>query len=221
MAARKKPRTAAQKAATRKMIAANRKRRAPVRRAPARRAAPKRRRRAPAAASAAPRRRRAAPRRRAHRISSQRAASHAGRVLRYRRPNPIDGLVDNLTTSAVGVGGALLLDVALGLVPLPAALTTGMMGPVVKVAGAVGLGMLGSKLLGRKRGNELAVGALTVNLYQIVRPLLAGKVPGLSGYVDGYELLPDGTVGYISSGQQVGEYVGDDSMAGFETGVYR
>jgi hypothetical protein len=143
-------------------------------------------------------------------------------VLRHRQKNPISDVVEGkLIPSAVGAGGALLLDIALGLVPLPAVLTTGTMAPVVRVAGAVGIGMLAGKFLGKRRGDQVAVGALTVTLYQAARGFLVGKVPGLSGYVDGYNLLPDGTVGYISSGQQVGEYIGDDSMAGFETGVYR
>ena len=227
MATRKKARTAKQKAATRRMIAANRARSRPARKAAA---APKRRRarRAAAPAAASPRRRRA----RRHggwKITSPRAASRAGRALRYRRPNPIGFLTNTLMPSVVGGAGALALDVALGVLPLPPALKTGPMAPLVKIAGAVGLGMLAGKMVNRRVGEQIAAGAMTVQIYNLAKGMLikvgGGRIPGLSMYPDGYmseyvsgDEVPE--LGYTDSGIQVGEYV-DNGMSGYESGVYR
>ncbi len=240
MATRKKPRTAAQRRATAKLVAANRAR-ARASRAPAKRASPARRkarrRSTPAAApvSRAPARRA----RRKYTRSSVAAASTAGRVLRYRRPNPTVGdfVSQTLMPSAVGGAGALALDVALGALPLPPQLKTGPLAPVVKVVGAVGIGMLAGRFLGRRTGEQVAAGALTVTMYNVARRALqkigGGKIPGLGAYMDEdfLDAYVSGTevpaLAYTDSGMQVGEYVGDvadsgdGSMEGYETGVYR
>lgn len=227
----KAKRSAAQKRATAKMIAANRARARGTKRAAPRKPAAR-----PAAKRSAPR---AAPRpkkrtsarrgRGGWPITSAAAASRAGRALRHRRPNPIGGFVkDTLMPSVVGGAGALALDVAVGMLPLPPALKSGPMAPLVKAAGAVGIGMLAGQFLGRRRGEQVAAGALTVTVYNVARMMLVkasnGRIPGLSGYVDEYvsEYVDSGPpqLGYESSGGQVGD--GDVvEMAGFETGVYR
>lgn len=227
----KAKRSAAQKRATAKMIAANRARARGAKRATPRKPAAR-----PAAKRSAPR---AAPRPKkrtsARRgpggwpITSAAAASRAGRALRHRRPNPIGGFVkDTLMPSVVGGAGALALDVAVGMLPLPPALKSGPMAPLVKAAGAVGLGMIASKALGRRTGEQVAAGALTVTVYNVARMMLVkasgGRIPGLSGYVDEYvseyvDYAPP-QLGYESSGGQVG-YDDTVEMAGFETGVYR
>lgn len=232
MATRKKARTAKQKAATRKMIAANRARARGASRPAA--AAPKRRasRRRPAARAAAAPKRRASRRRGGWKITPAKTASRAGRALRYRRPNPIDFLSNTLMPSVIGGAGALALDVAIGVLPLPPALKSGPMSPLVKVAGAVGLGMIASKMVNRRVGEQIAAGAITVQVYNFAKAMLIkvgqGKIPGLSMYPDGYmgeyvsgDELPE-ALGYTDSGMQVGEYVSPDgSMAGYESGVYR
>jgi len=227
----KAKRSAAQKRATAKMIAANRARARGTKRAAPRKPAAR-----PAAKRSAPR---AAPRpkkrtsarrgRGGWPITSATAASRAGRALRHRRPNPIGGFVkDTLMPSVVGGAGALALDVAVGMLPLPPALKSGPMAPLVKAAGAVGIGMLAGQFLGRRTGEQVAAGALTVTVYNVARMMLVkasnGRIPGLSGYVDEYvseyvDYAPP-QLGYESSGGQVGD---DDTveMAGFETGVYR
>jgi hypothetical protein len=224
MATRKKARTAKQKAATRRLVAMNRRRaRGASSPAPKRRA---RRRPARRANPAAPRvrRHRSGPRKGKHHISSRRAASRAGRVLRYRRPNPIDFMVNTLMPSVVGGAGALALDVVVGVLPLPDTLKTGPMAPLVKIVGAVGLGMLGSKMVNRRVGEQIAAGAITVQIYNFAKAQLikfgGGKIPGLSMYPDGYLSAyvsgQEGLIGYTDSGMQV-----DNSMSGYESGVYR
>lgn len=228
MATRKKARTAKQRAATRRLVAMNRARakgHSAPRRAKRSSAAPKRRRARRTTVHSAPARR---VRRRGHRISSKRAASHAGRVLRYRRPNPIDFMLNTLTPSLVGGAGALGLDVVMGVLPIPDTLKNGPMAPLVKVAGAIGLGMIASKVVNRRVGEQVAAGAITVQVYNFAKAMLikvgGGKIPGLSMYPDGYlgeyvsgNEMP--ALGYRDSGMNVGEY--DNSMSGYESGVYR
>lgn len=236
----KAKRSKAQIAATRKLVAMNKARAGGK---SVSRAKPKRK-----AAKSTPAK--TAPKRRTHRITSAAEASVAGRKLRYRRKNPIGGdfIGGTLIPAAVGGASAVGIDVLMGVLPLPVQMKTGPMAPVVRVAAAIGLGFVASKVASRRVAEQVAVGAITVTAYQLMRTvaakMTAGKVPGLSEYVsgdsigyDGYAVVP--TVGEYVSGDGVGEYVdGDDmgypsagmivgdlmpdgSVEGWETGVYR
>lgn len=225
----KKQRTAAQKAATRRMIAANRAKR--------KSSAPKRPRRAARVSQAKPAAKRRT--RRSHPITPASVATRAGRQLRYRRKNPIGGvgefMTNTLVPSAIGGAGALALDVVMGMLPLPPAMKSGPFAPVVKVAGAVALGMGAGLVVKRRMAEQFAAGAITVTLYNVAKGLLVkmggGKIPGLAAYPDdgmaeyvGEYVGPDAVpqLGYVDSGMQVGEYVGEaDTVEGYETGVYR
>lgn len=225
--AKKAKRSPKQIAATRRLVALNRAR-AKGASAPKPRARPAAKKRAAprAAAPARPKRRTTARRGPGGwPITSAQAASRAGRALRHRRPNPLGlgGFVKStLMPSVVGGAGALALDVAVGLLPLPPALKTGPMAPLVKAAGAVGIGMLAGQLMGRRVGEQVAAGGLTVMAYNLGRQMLVkasgGKIPGLSEYVSEYVDYAPPQLGYESSGGQVGEYA---DLEGFETGVYR
>lgn len=216
----KKTRTAAQKRATAKLVAMNKARRSgkSVSHAkPARRRTRKVTRRSNPIVETAlmnPSKRRKVRR------STKAASSSAGRVLRYRRKrNPVGGIGEFVTgqlmPSAIGGGGALLLDVALAVLPIPATLKVGAMAPVVRIAGAVGIGALAGMVTNRKTANQIAAGALTVTMYQIARGFLAkalpaGSVPGLSAPPAFYDpALPGG----------MGEYVGDPMMLPDGTGM--
>jgi hypothetical protein len=218
MATKKKSRSPAQRRAIAKLVALNRQRAKASRRSARKPAAKKSTTRAVATTST---------RRRRYRRSSAAAATTAGRVLRYRRPNPIGNfMTQTLIPSAVGGAGALALDVAVAALPLPPTMKTGPMAPIVKAAGAVGLGMLAGQFLGRKTGEQIAAGALTVTMYNVAKSMLmrvgGGKIPGLSEYVGNDEMAAYvagddvDAIGYTSSGVQVGEYIN-----GYETGVYR
>lgn len=220
-AKRKKARTPAQKAATRRMIAANKsKRKAPAKKSYTKKATKR------VLKSAAPKRKR---RKASWSITPTAVATRAGRQLRYRRPNPIKGIgnfVSNtLVPSAIGGAGALAVDVAMAMAPLPVAMKTGPMRPVVKIAAAVALGMIAGKVTSRRTGEQVAAGAITVTLYELARTMVAKTgvaIPGLSEYVSAYPDMGGGSdapmpaLGYVDSGMQVGEYV-----QGYETGVYR
>lgn len=222
----KKQRTAAQKAATRKLVALNKSRSGGSKGKRVSRAKPASKRQKTAktyaiSTVAAPKRRKA---RRSHPITSARTASDAGRKLRYRRANPIGFVGDTVIPAAVGGGGALMVDVLLGVLPLPATLKTGAMAPLVKVAAAVGLGYAAKMVVSRKTAEQLAAGAITVTLYNVAKGLLVkagkGKIPGLSEYVGAYPdaLFYDAASGGVVNG--MGEFVSgpdeSDAMAGDE-----
>lgn len=109
---------------------------------------------------------------------------------RRRRHNPrlgglsLGGLKHTIVPALIGGVGAIALDVAFSYIPLPASLSTGYVKTGVKLAGAIGLGFVAGKVLGRERGKAVALGALTVVLYGAVKDLIkqyAPSVPGLAG----------------------------------------
>lgn len=230
----KKRRTAAQRAATAKMIAARRRMLKG-----GRKSNPSKKHRAKAKHRSASRSR-AAPEhvtiinpspRKAHRAKAHRRAR-----------NPVGGFVRDFTSqlvpSAIGGLGALGVDVLVGVLPLPDAIKTGPMRPVVRVAGAAALGFGAGMVSNRRIGQQVAAGALTVVLYDTMKGILArtgigAKIPGLSLYelpgVGMYDVGPtDQPIGYYDAGQQVGEtyMLPDEStvgtyVSGVEDGVYR
>jgi hypothetical protein len=133
------------------------------------------------------------------------------------------GIVRNaVVPAALGAGGAVVFDVMYGYMQpyLPAAFQTGYMNILAKGAVAVGLGMVGMRVLGRERGRVMMLGALTVTAYSALRSAVAGMgIPGLSGYSDytpypmgAYIQGPTGTpgiqgfgrLGYVSPAAVVG-----------------
>lgn len=137
------------------------------------------------------RHRRSTARRHVKRIRARNPAHrvhHRRRHRRMRARNPrfdIKGIISNyLVPAGIGGAGALALDVGLSYVPLPDMLKTGIPNAAVKVAGALALGYVGGKVLGREKGKAIAAGALTVVAYNLIRKLVqtyVPNVPGLSG----------------------------------------
>lgn len=117
--------------------------------------------------------------------------------VRRRRRNPrlgglgipsVKGIIGQIVPAATGAVGAVGLDIALAYLPIPDQYKTGWLGTGVKVAGAIGLGVLAGKVVGRQRGQLFTAGALTVIAYQVIRKLakdtLGDNVKGLSGVAD-------------------------------------
>ena len=180
----------------------------------------------------APRRHRARRRRRAvainprrHRRRAARGYVVGSRKIRRRKLNPrhrrhharrrhrnprfglpsVRGVVrGTIMPAAIGATGAIALDVAMGYASpyLPAALQGkwAMLG--VKLVGAIGLGMVAGKFLGRERGRIVTLGAATVVGYGALKSAVASAlptVPGLSGYADyvDYSMQSRGTGAYL------------------------
>lgn len=182
----------------------------------------RRRRRNPIAALAAnPRRRR----RRHHnpmRMHHRRRRRHNPRfsvsvARRRRRHNPRFlpmGLKEALVPAAIGGAGALTLDIALGYIPMPAALNNTFGRLAVKVAGAIGLGFAAGFVTSKHNARMFTAGALTVIAYGAIRDgakavlpaTVIAKIPGLQG-IDTHD-LSDLRMGYTNPAPMLQGYDG-------------
>jgi hypothetical protein len=164
----------------------------------------------------------ATPRRRHRRrstvlaVNPHRRRRRSHRVTRLRRnPLRMPGgfntkrfLNDTLIPAGIGAGGALGVDVALGYFGhfLPATLQTGLPNVAVKLAAAVGIGMVAGAVGGKKIGEEAMAGAIVVTLYNVIKQQLMSAMPTLP--LHGYNM------GWVSPALQVGPmsaYVGADN----------
>ena len=193
----KKTRSAAQKAATRKLVALNRAKRGTAKR-----------KRNPVAA----------------------LRSVAGKVRKYarRRRNPISTAAIRPTVSSIvnvgtqsfqGAGGALLVNTALNYIPLPDQLKSGNGKYLARAAMAVAVGVFGSKVLPRNVAANMAVGAMTVAMHDMMLNVVSRAMPTLrlgdvGDYDDGVSEFVSGVDRNDTFGQQgdiydqgVGEYI--------------
>ena len=149
----------------------------------------------------------------------RRSNPHRRVTRRRRRRNPVTmkGALNNLVMPALwGAGGALTLDFALGFVPLPANLKTGITGYAVKGAGAIALGMLleNTKLVSSKNATDMTKGALTVMLHGAVKEQLTTFFPQLNLG----EYMNDPGFGFVNSGYPAEGWDDtgiDDNMAAY------
>lgn len=163
---RRKPRSAAQKAATRRMLAARR-----------------------GHSVASPRKRRSA--RRSNPIGLHRV--HHTRRRTHRRHNPIGGgagqLGGMLMNGLKGAAGAVAVNAVTNF--LPAAVKTGNVLYVTRTALALLIGAAGKSVLGQ-HARPIAEGALAVNFADLINSFGGGMLPGaqlhgVSAYVSGID----------------------------------
>ena len=113
----------------------------------------------------------------------------------------------------MGAGGALGLDLLLANVPLPPAMNTPAVRPVIRIAGAVGIGMVAGMFATRKTAEQVGAGALTVVLYDTIKEFLSRTMPQLrlGEYNTGLE--------FVNPALNVGDY---DRIPGMspETAMY-
>jgi len=116
------------------------------------------------------------------------------RVSRARRRNPVatGGLVMPVVQ---GAAGALIVNYVGGMLPLPAALSTGMGKRGVNLALALALGLVGKRFMGRAAA-EMAKGSMIVTATQAVSDLLGQSVPGLT--LSGVGAIPAYRMGAIT-----------------------
>lgn len=176
----RKHRSPAQRAATRKMLAANRARRNPRRAVATKRRASRRTSiRAVARRATSTVRRRASSVRRSVRRHARRAtASFRGFG---------GGAMALVKAGAIGAGGAIVTDVAMGFVNgfLPANMNTkqnidgtpNYLNYAVKGVLAVALGHFGKKIVSPATAHTMAAGAMTVMAYELLRPFAASVLP--------------------------------------------
>lgn len=155
---------------------------------------------------------------------------------RYRR-NPLGlpslgGLTSQLMPAALGAGGAIALNVGLSFLPLPEQLKTGWMRHGTRLVGALALGWAAKKFLGAK-GGAVALGALTVVMYDIGKQVLQTATPELgsrlgdfedvtvsndSGFYDPASVLTQGTGAYLEGLQGVDDYGNADDVGAYLEG---
>lgn len=181
---RRKHRSAAQRAATRRLVAHNKSRRSnPVRR-----------------------KRLASTKRRVVRHHNPIFAGAVKRHKRHaRRRNPISlrggNLGGMLMQGLKGAGGAVVVNAAVSF--LPATFNTGMIGYVARTGVALAMGSFGGRL-----GREMAEGSLAVTFHDAFNNFFT-TLPGagLHGYLSGGGMSP------AISGEQLSGYLSGDSGA--------
>lgn len=152
--------------------------------------------------------------RRAKRRTVSRRRKNPVRRRRRRNPNGL-GTAQNLFMPALtGAGGALALDLALGYVPIPLAMKTGIPGYAVKAAAALGLGMLmdNFKMVRHATAVDMTKGALTVMLHGAIKQQMQIFMP----QVPLGEYLDNG-LGYVASGWPTGLETDDPLGTGMGT----
>lgn len=141
---------------------------------------------------------------------------------RYRR-NPIKFspaafMKNTLMPSAIGAGGALGLDVVMGFLPLPAAMKTGPMRPVIKLVGAIGIGMLAGMVANRRTAEQITAGAVTVVLYDTLKGFMQKAMPNIPLGENDYPALeymsPAMTVDGMSQNDDMSAYVPEYETVG-------
>ena len=130
-------------------------------------------------------------------------------------------LKGTLMPSAIGAGGALGVDLLLGFAApmLPAMLTTPAIKPFVRLAAAIGLGLVAGKVGGRAMGEKVTAGAVTVIVYDTVKGFLQTAMPTLP--LSGMDAYPN--LEYYNAGTNVGAmgmYQGPASKVAQPMGMY-
>jgi len=123
---------------------------------------------------------------------------------------PMGFVKETLMPSLIGAGGALGLELAMAYLPIPITLKTGPFKPLVRIAGAVGIGFLASMAMGKRAGGAVGAGALTVVLYDEIKQVLKKQMPTLP--LTGLGDYP--SLEYVSPAIQAG-----DTMSAYVDGV--
>lgn len=176
-------------------------------------------RRNPATAIRATRRKRRRSRRSAPRIVRRRSRRSsrgfsfggAGRGL-------LGNIQSTLKPAGIAGAGAVLLDIVWAYLPLPETLRVGPVRHVAKFAGAIALGMVAERALGKETGKLVTMGAATVVLASVVKDAIGMFAPQLrlAGLADEYPELAYINPAAIESGMdeyQMNEYqMGESSF---------
>lgn len=125
-------------------------------------------------------------------VKTWKSSGYARNPIKRRRRNPIGrlnlgGIVGNtIVPAATAATGAIALDIAYNFIPLPENLKSGPLRHVVKAAGAIGLGIVAGMVVKKETAKQLAAGAMTVVMYNAFREVLTRFAPnlGLGAYLD-------------------------------------
>lgn len=225
MAKVKKRRTAAQRAATARLVALNKRRRNPAKRKSTKR------RRNPVGAlttlAANPIRKR----RRVH-------ASPKRIVRRRRNPIKANMIMGVIKPAAIQAGGGLGLNLIMSFLTsyLPDSLKTGPGRSAIELAVAVGIGAFGGKVVSRGLAKDLAQGAATITMYNLAKTSIQKASPEIGARLNGYEdgmdwelqglgyynnaVTFDDGMGELYSGQGMGELYDNQQVGAWDQSDY-
>lgn len=136
---------------------------------------------------------------------------------------PANFIKGTLMPAAIGGAGALAVDVAWAILPIPAGMKTGALAPLFKIAGALGVGALASMIAGKAIGEKVVGGYLTVTAYNFAKDLVGKALPqiplgeyGMGYYAPGYQVADQtGIMAQIANANPngVGSYVSEYDSA--------
>jgi len=110
---------------------------------------------------------------------------------------------DAIVPAAIGGFGALGVDIAYAMLPLPAQFKTGMIGSVAKLGAAVLAGHFVGKMTNRKTGDAFTVGAVTIQAYGLIKGLVQQSMPNLPLSGDPSLAFFQPGMGYMNAGMTV------------------
>lgn len=104
--------------------------------------------------------------------------------------------------AGIGALGAMGTDLLLGYLPLPSIIQGPAIRPLVRIAAAVGVGMLAGFVTSKRNAEMMTAGAVTVIMYDTLKGFAKQVMPSLPLSAGDYPMLS-----YINAGMPVGEYV--------------
>jgi hypothetical protein len=126
---------------------------------------------------------------------------------RHRNPISMGGITNMVIGGATGAAGAIGADLLIGYLPLPTMLQSGMMRQVTRLGVVIGLGWAVGKFASRQIGEHVAVGGTTAVVYDMIKGFLVSQFPTLPLQPVATVVLPTtapaaatptGTAGWIS-----------------------
>jgi hypothetical protein len=124
--------------------------------------------------------------------SHKRRARHRNPVMRkryrrrHRNPMSLSGVKSAIVPALMGAVGGVAVDYAYTAISslIPTTLSSALgayTGPVIKIGGAFGLGLVARKFLGSDKGNAVMAGALAIQVYNLIAQVVGGT-SGLAGF---------------------------------------
>jgi hypothetical protein len=148
------------------------------------------------------RRRRKSSRGRKRNPSRRRSRSHRKSYRRRYRRNPslrsVTGIARGFVPQVINAGknaaGAILTDAAFTYIPLPASLKLGPLGMVSRALTAFLVSFAASYAVGGKMAGQFLEGALTVQAYGVLKPLVSGFLPLAGTDIEGLGFYSPGMI---------------------------
>jgi hypothetical protein len=108
---------------------------------------------------------------------------------RHRNPISVAGIKGVIVPATFGAIGGVAVDYLYNFLSpnLPSSITSMSIGPpLIKIAGAFGVGLVGEKVLGAEKGKAVLMGALAVQIYNLIASLIGGTagMAGLGAYMN-------------------------------------